>query len=74
MRFGLRQPLLQAQSFTIVTKPDPIDAQPSDDYGFTETITEYPLTLVTGENIKDITTEDGDIITTENSLVIETEI
>jgi hypothetical protein len=62
------------KAFTIITTPDPIDAQPNDDYGFTETITEYPLTLVTGENIKDITTEDGNKITTENSLVIETEI
>ena len=62
------------KAFTVVTQPDPIDAQPSDDYGFTETITEYPLTLVTGENIKDITTEDGYIITTEDSKFIETEI
>jgi hypothetical protein len=28
----------------ITIEPDPIDAQPGDDFGYTETITEWPET------------------------------
>lgn len=30
----------------IITRPDPIDAEPNDNYGYTETITEWPGILV----------------------------
>ena len=33
------------RTVNITTTPDPITAQPNDDYGFTEVITEYPITL-----------------------------
>ena len=33
-------------AFNVLTRPDPIDAGPNDDYGFTETITEWPDTLI----------------------------
>lgn len=34
------------KAVAIVTTPDPIDATPDDDYGFNETITEWPQTLL----------------------------
>jgi len=33
------------KSLLIVTTPDPISAEPDDEFGFAETITEYPNTL-----------------------------
>jgi len=33
------------KAVSIVTEPDPITASPDDDYGFTDTITEFPNTL-----------------------------
>lgn len=33
------------KTVSIVTEPDPITASPDDDYGFTDTITEFPNTL-----------------------------
>lgn len=62
------------KAFSVVTQPDPIDAQIDDAYGFSETIVEYPLTLVSEENVKDLTTEDGNFIVTEDDIVLKTEI
>jgi hypothetical protein len=37
--------LSPVKAFAVVTEPDPINAQPDDEYGFTETITEWPGTI-----------------------------
>jgi len=33
-------------AFNVLTRPDPIDANPNDDYGFSDVITEWPDTLL----------------------------
>ena len=38
--------LTPLKAVAIVTTPDPIDASPNDDYGFIETVTEWPDTLL----------------------------
>ena len=37
--------LSPVKAFSVVTEPDPINAEPDDEYGFTETITEWPRTI-----------------------------
>ncbi len=37
--------LSPVKAFAVVTEPNPINAQPDDEYGFTETITEWPRTI-----------------------------
>ena len=37
--------LSPVKAFAVVTEPNPINAQPDDEYGFTETITEWPKTI-----------------------------
>jgi len=37
--------LSPVKAFAVVTEPKPINAQPDDEYGFTETITEWPKTI-----------------------------
>ena len=62
------------KAFSVVTQPDPINAQIDDAFGFSEEITEYPLTLVTQENVKEIITEEGDFLVTEDNIGLKTEI
>ena len=37
--------LSPVKAFSVVTEPDPINSDPDDEYGFTETITEWPRTI-----------------------------
>jgi FlaG/FlaF family flagellin (archaellin) len=62
------------KAVAIVVTPDPIDADANDDYGYTESITEYPLTLLDFSNIAEIITEEGDLLFTEDSEQLTTEI
>jgi FlaG/FlaF family flagellin (archaellin) len=62
------------KAVAIVVTPDPIDADANDDYGYTESITEYPLTMLDFSTIADILTVEGDSLTTEDGEQLTTEI
>lgn len=64
--------LVPVKAVEIITRPEPIDANPDDDYGFQDTITEWPDTLLSNI-IKNVTTEDYDELITEDYHFITTE-
>lgn len=64
--------LTPVKAVEIITRPEPIDAEPDDDYGYQEIITEWPDTLIE-DIIKNITTEVLDELITEDYHFITTE-
>lgn len=56
----------------IITRPEPLNAEPDDDYGYQDIISEWPDTLI-NNIIKNLTTEHLDEIITEDYLFITTE-
>lgn len=56
----------------IITRPEPLDAQPEDDFGYQDIIQEWPQTLI-NNIIRNLTTEDLDELITEDYNFITTE-
>jgi hypothetical protein len=66
--------LTPVKAVAIVTTTNPENANVDSDFGFAETITEYPQTILDFSNIGTLLTEDGDFLTTEDSEPLTTEI
>lgn len=66
--------LTPVKAVAIVTTPVPADANADSAFGFSDSITEYPRTILDFSNIGILLTEDGDFLTTEDSEPLTTEI
>jgi hypothetical protein len=66
--------LAPIKTVAIITTPNPIDATPESDYGFAESITEYPFTILDFSNIGYILLENSDILVDEENNPLTTEI
>jgi len=64
--------LAPIKAVEIITRPEPLDANPDDNFGYQDTITEWPQTLI-NNIIRNITTEDLDELITEDYNFITTE-
>lgn len=64
--------LSPVKAVEIITRTEPLDAQPDDNYGYQDIITEWPDTLL-NNIVRNLTTEDLDELITEDYNFITTE-